>query len=173
MSGRAGVIRRLAASLYETLLLAALALVVGFALLPLLTAEPSLRAAGRTLPLLTPAAQAISFGCLFAAFGAYCAWGWSDGRRTLPMRTWRLALESTRGAPLTLSRAALRYVACWIGPGLAIATYAALRPWEYSRWAVALLAVNYVWALVNSDRQFLQDGVAGTRLVVASPLARV
>ncbi|TMH03693.1 MAG: RDD family protein, partial [Betaproteobacteria bacterium] len=120
MSERAGVIRRLAASLYETLLLAALALVVGFALLPVLTAGPSLPALEHALPLLTPAAQALSFGCLFAAFGAYCAWGWSEGRRTLPMKTWRLAMESTTGAPLTLPKAALRYVVCWIGPGLAI-----------------------------------------------------
>src|SRR2546421_76602 len=67
MSERADVIRRLAASLYETLLLAALALVVGFALLPVLTAGPSLPALEHALPLLTPAAQALSFGCLFAA----------------------------------------------------------------------------------------------------------
>jgi uncharacterized RDD family membrane protein YckC len=166
VSERAGVIRRLAASLYETLLLAALALVMGFALLPVLTTASSLAPTDRALHLLTPAAQAISFGCLFAAFGAYCAWGWSDGRRTLPMKTWRLAVESTSGAPVRLSRAAVRYVACWIGPGLAIAAYAGLRPLGYSRWAVALLAVNYAWALVNSDRQFLQDRVAHTRLVV-------
>jgi uncharacterized RDD family membrane protein YckC len=166
VSERGGVIRRLAASLYETLLLAALALVVGFALVPVLTAAPSPPVPERALPLLRPAAQAISFGCLFAAFGAYCAWGWSDGRRTLPMKTWRLAMESTRGAPVSISKAALRYVACWIGPGLAIAVYAGLRPLGYGRWAVALLAINYAWALVNSDRQFLQDRVAGTRLVV-------
>ena len=165
MSERAGVIRRLAASLYEILLLAALALVVGFALLP---AAPSLPADERALPLLKPVAQAISFGCLFSVLGANCAWGWSDGRRTLPMKTWRLAMQSTRGAPVSISRAALRYVACWIGPGLAIAAYAAMRPLGYSHWAVALLAVNYAWALVNSDRQFLQDRVAGSRLVVVS-----
>ena len=166
MSKRAGVARRLAASLYETLLLAALALVVGFALLPVLTAAPSQPATERALPLLRPAAQAISFGCLFAVLGAYCAWGWSGGRRTLPMKTWRLAMESSVGAPVSLSRAALRYVACWIGPGLAIATYAGLRPLGYGRWAMALLAFNYAWALVNSDRQFLHDRIAGTRLVV-------
>ncbi len=167
MSERAGVARRLAASLYETFLLAALALVVGFALLPVLTATPSLPATERALPLLKPAAQAISFGCLFVVFGAYCAWGWSGGRRTLPMKTWRLAMESTRGAPpVSLSRAALRYVACWIGPALAIAGYAGLRPLGYGRWAVALLVINYAFALVSSDHQFLQDRVAGTRLVV-------
>ena len=40
MNELAGVALRLAASLYETLLLAALALVVGFALLPVLMAAP-------------------------------------------------------------------------------------------------------------------------------------
>jgi uncharacterized RDD family membrane protein YckC len=148
------------------LLLAALALVVGFALLPVLTAAPSPPVLERALPLLRPAAQAISFGCLFAVLGAYCAWGWSSGRRTLPMKTWRLAMESTRGAPVSISRAAVRYVACWIGPGLAIATYAGLRSLGYGRWTMALLAFNYAWALVNSDRQFLHDRIAGTRLVV-------
>jgi uncharacterized RDD family membrane protein YckC len=140
--------------------------VVGFALLPLLTAAPSLPADERAIPLLKPASQAISFGCLFAVLGAYCAWGWSGGRRTLPMKTWRVAMESTGGTPVSISRAAVRYVASWIGPGLAIATYAGLRPLGYGRWAMALLAFNYAWALVNSDRQFLHDRVAGTRLVV-------
>jgi uncharacterized RDD family membrane protein YckC len=82
------------------------------------------------------------------------------------MKTWRLAMESTEGAPVSVPRAALRYAACWIGPALAIAAYAALRPLGYDRWAVALLAVNYAWALVNSDRQFLHDRVPGTRIVV-------
>jgi uncharacterized RDD family membrane protein YckC len=170
VSERGGVVRRLAASLYETLLLAGLALGVGFALLPVFTAAPSLAADERALPLLNPAAQAISFGCLFAVFGAYCAWGWSDGRQTLPMKTWRLAVESTGGAPVSISRAALRYVACWIGPGLALAAYLGLRPLGDGRWAIALLAFNYAWALVNSDRQFLHDCVVGTRLVVARPV---
>jgi uncharacterized RDD family membrane protein YckC len=164
---RAGAVRRLAASLYESLLLAALALVVGFALLPVLSAAPSLPADERALPLLKPGAQAISFGCLFAVLGAYCVWGWSGGRRTLPMKTWRIAMESAAGTRISMSRAALRYAAGWIGPALAIAAYAALRPLGYGRWAVAVLAVNYAWALVNSDRQFLHDRVAGTRIVVA------
>ena len=168
MKARAGVLRRLAASLYEALLLVALALVVGFALLPLLSTAPSLLAEKGALPLLKPWDRAISFGCLFAVPGAYCTWGWSAGRRTLPMKTWRLAMEAAAGAPVGVSRAALRYVAWWIGPALAIAAYSALRPLGHGRWAVALLALNYAWALVNSDRQFLHDRVAGTRLVVVS-----
>jgi uncharacterized RDD family membrane protein YckC len=166
VEARAGILRRLAASLYEALLLAALALVVGFALLPLLSAAPSLPADERALPLLKPWARALSFGCLFAVLGAYCAWGWSASRRTLPMKTWRLALEAVAGGAVGVPRAALRYVAWWIGPALAIAAYEALRPLGHGRWAVAFLALNYAWALVNSDRQFLLDRIAGTRLVI-------
>jgi uncharacterized RDD family membrane protein YckC len=163
---RAGLVRRLAASLYESLLLAALALALGFALLPVLSAAPALPADERALPLPTPAGQAISFGCLFAFLGAYCVWGWSGGRRTLPMKTWRLAMETTDGAPVSLSRAVLRYAAWWIGPALAIGTYVGLRPLGHGRWALALLALNYAWALVNADQQFMHDRVAGTRMVV-------
>lgn len=166
MNKRAGAGRRLAASLYESLLLAALALVAGFALLPALGgAHPP--ADARAMPLPGPVAREISFGCLFVVFGTYCVWGWTGGRRTLPMKTWRIKLESASGARVGISRAAVRYVAWWIGPALAIAGYAALRPLGYGRWAVALLAVNYAWALVNADRQFLHDRVAGTRLVAA------
>ena len=165
MSKRAGARRRLAASLYETLLLSALALVVGFALLPVLgTASPP---DSHVLPLLTPAAQAISFVSLLVALGGYCVWGWSGGRRTLPMKTWHIAMESTSGARVSAARAALRYVAWWIGPALAIGAYAALRPYGYGRWALVLIAVNYAWALLNTDRQFLHDRIAGTRLTGA------
>jgi uncharacterized RDD family membrane protein YckC len=164
---RAGIVRRLAASLYESLLLAALALVVGFALVPVLSGAPALPADESALPLLRPVAQAISFGCLFALLGAYCVWGWSGGRQTLPMKTWRLAMEATDGAPVRVYRAALRYAAWWIGPAVAIGAYVGLRPLGHGRWALALLAVNYAWVLVNADRQFLHDRVAGTRVVVA------
>jgi len=167
VSARAGVARRLAATLYESLLLAAVALVVGFAMLPVLNPSPLPATGERALPLLKPWAQAMSSACLFVVLGAYCVWGWSGGRRTLPMRTWCITMELAAGARVGLSRAALRYVAWWVGPALAIAAYAALRPLGYGRWALVLLAVNYAWALVDSDRQFLHDRFAGTRLVVA------
>jgi uncharacterized RDD family membrane protein YckC len=30
---------------------------------------------------------------------------------------------------------------------------------------VAIVALNYAWALVNADRQFLHDRIAGTRMI--------
>ncbi len=85
---QAGIARRLAASLYETLLLCAMAVAIGLILLPLLGTDAA--RAGGTLVLPRAGARAALFACLFAVFGAYCIWLWSGGRRTLPMHTWGL-----------------------------------------------------------------------------------
>jgi uncharacterized RDD family membrane protein YckC len=167
---QAGIARRLAASLYDILLLGALAVAIGLILLPWLGTDAARAGGALTLP--RPGARAVSFACLFAVFGAYCVWLWSGGRRTLPMRAWGLALVTTAGAAVSLERAAVRYVAGWIGPACAIAGYLALRPYGHRRWALALLAVNYAWAFVDRDRRFLHDRLAGTRLVRADPLGR-
>lgn len=168
---QAGIARRLAACLYEVLLLGALAVAVGLILLPLLGTDAAQE--GGVLAVPRPAARAVSFACLFAVFGAYCLWLWSGGRRTLPMRAWGLALVTTAGAFVSPERAAVRYVAGWIGPACAIVAYLVLRPYGLRRWAAALLMVNYAWALIDRDRRFLHDRLAGTRLVrvAASPRA--
>jgi uncharacterized RDD family membrane protein YckC len=160
---RAGLARRLAATVYESLILAALALVLGFVLLPVmgLTATP---AAGAQLALMSPVARAMSFAALFALYAGYCVWLSSGGRRTLPMQAWRLALRTADGPP-SPTRALVRYLAWWIGPACAIGAYLVLRPLGHGRWALAALALNYAWAFVDTDRQFLHDRIAGTRLV--------
>jgi uncharacterized RDD family membrane protein YckC len=111
-------------------------------------------------------ARAVSAAASLAACAVYCASFWSGGRRTLAMKTWRLAMRGKDGAPVGLPRAALRYLACWAGPALAILCVVALQPFGHERWAAALLAFNYAWAIVDPDRQFLQDRLAGTRLVM-------
>jgi uncharacterized RDD family membrane protein YckC len=169
----AGLARRLGASVYEALVLTALLLAVGFALLPLVTpAMPDVpRAAADaaappvpTLP--APGARVWSGVVLLAVCGAYCIGLWSGGRRTLPMATWRLELRTAGGGSVTPRTAGLRFLACGIGPALALAASIPLQPAGFGRWALGLLAVSYAWALFDPDRQFLQDRLAGTRLVV-------
>lgn len=172
----AGLARRLAASAYEAMLLAALLIAAGFALLPFVTppwaAAPGTDAgarAGATLYQMTHAARVGSALVLFAVCAAYCVGLWSGGRRTLPMKTWRLELRTAAGHNVDPSTALLRYLACWIGPVLALAAAAALQPGGHGRWGLLLLGVTYAWALVDRERQFLQDRLAGTRLVAAGP----
>ena len=85
------------------------------------------------------------------------------------MKTWRLGLVTVAGGPVTLGRAALlRYLACWIGPALAVAAYRALHPLGLGAHAAWLVAFNFLWAFVDPDRQFLHDRIAGTRIVATA-----
>jgi uncharacterized RDD family membrane protein YckC len=158
-------VRRYAALSYEGLLLAAIVLVVGFLTLP---AMPASGSDGR-LALPSLPARVLS-GCLiFAAAGLYFTWSWTGGRRTLPMKTWRLALLRADGRTVDARSAVVRYLAVWIGPAASLAAHAALQPAHLGAHAAWLLALGYLWPLVDRDRQFLHDRIAGTRIIMASP----
>jgi uncharacterized RDD family membrane protein YckC len=154
----AGLARRLASLVYEALVVAAIVLVAGFALTPLMS---PLASPGQAPVVPGTAGRVAGFAGLVAALGAYFVWCWTSGRRTLPMKTWRLAIVDAAGAPLRGGRAWARYAAAWIGPAIAVAAYA----WTHSPVAWLALAIGYAWAFVDPDRAFLHDRLAGTRLV--------
>jgi uncharacterized RDD family membrane protein YckC len=159
---RASLARRLASLAYETLLASALILVAAFALAPLITP----RVAG-TSELRIPglAERVVLFCALFALAALYFVTSWSSGRRTLAMKTWRLRLVDRDGHPIDRKHALARYLAAWIGPAMALAGYAALHAYALAAHAAWLVALNFLWALVDPDRQFLHDRIVGTRIV--------
>lgn len=154
--------RRLAALGYEGLLLAAVILIVGFLITPLITPGA---AASRELMLPDLTGRVFAFCAVFAGAALYFTASWSGGRRTLPMKTWHMTVCRADGLPLDRRTALARYVAAWIGPGCAAGAYLLLKPAGLGALAVGLLALNFVWALVDPERLFLHDRIAGTRLV--------
>ena len=82
---------------------------------------------------------------LLLVCGVYFVWQWTRGGQTLPMKTWRLRLITREGAPLTLCHGVFRFLLALGG--------------------LALFGVGFAWALVDRDRQFLHDRLAGTRIV--------
>lgn len=78
--------------------------------------------------------------------GLYYVWQWVDAGQTLPMKTWRLQLVTNDGSPVMMTRAILRYV-------MAIA-------------GTFMLGLGFLWALIDRDRYFLHDRLAGTRIVM-------
>ena len=120
----------------------------------------------RTLEVPPLPARALSALLVFGAAGLYFVWSWTGGRRTLPMKTWKLRLERSDGRPVDARTAVARYLAAWIGPSVALVAFVSLRPAPLASHAVWLVAVNYAWALVDRDGQFLHDRIAGTRIVV-------
>ena len=80
-----------------------------------------------------------------AVCGAYFIWFWTRGGQTLPMKTWRIRLVRYDGTPLGPGRALHRYLLAVLG--------------------FLALGLGFFWALVDRDRQFLHDRLAGTALV--------
>ncbi|MFT0171566.1 RDD family protein [Paraburkholderia mimosarum] len=99
--------------------------------------------------------------------GAYFVGFWHKGGQTLPMQTWRLRVVGPDGKPPTLARAVLRYLAAWLWflpplvlhplLGLSIPHTLVLAACWFVIWAAS--------ARFAHDRQFLHDRIAGTRIV--------
>lgn len=105
-----GLLRRLAAIVYDTFLLAALLLICA-APLPLL---PETVARGDV------AHWAIRAAVLIISF-LFLGWFWVHGGQTLGMRAWRIRVVSREGSPLSWADALRRYLAAllsWLPFGL-------------------------------------------------------
>jgi len=153
--------------LYESLVVAALVIAGGFAFVGLAAAvgagPPD---ATRALP------RALLQGLLLAVVGAYFVLSWSRGGQTLAMRAWRLRVVLADGAPVPPARACGRF--CLAGALLGPAVLAAAYLWRQPGAPLALLALapaiaDLAWALVDRERQFLHDRLAGTRLIAVPP----
>jgi uncharacterized RDD family membrane protein YckC len=135
-----GLVRRLAAIIYDALLLIAL-LVVASALITvpvgLIFGQPAAEGLGEN-PLFIIWLQLVPL--------LFFAWFWHRGGQTIGMRAWRLRLVSQDGAPVTLGRAALRF-------------FAALLSW-------IPLGLGFLWVLVDSEQLAWHDRLSGTRLVL-------
>lgn len=77
--------------------------------------------------------------------GVYFVWQWTRMGQTLPMKTWRLRLIAADGTRISAKRAVTRYLAACAGTSLA--------------------GAGFWWALVDRERCFLHDRLAGTRIV--------
>jgi uncharacterized RDD family membrane protein YckC len=82
---------------------------------------------------------------ILAVFAAYFIWCWLRGGQTLAMKTWRIRLVTKDGHRRISPRTALlRFV--------------------YALFLVPTL-IGIFWAMVDRDRQFLHDRLAGSLLI--------
>jgi uncharacterized RDD family membrane protein YckC len=63
-------------------------------------------------------------------------------------RSWRIRLVDTRGQGITRAQAWLRFILAVLG--------------------TACFGAGFFWCLLDRERQFLHDRLAGTRLVMSS-----
>jgi uncharacterized RDD family membrane protein YckC len=152
--------RRLAALIYEGVLLFGVLMIAGWLYSTLTQQRHALQG------------KAGLQGFLFVVLGIYFAWFWSRGGQTVAMKAWHIRLVTVGGQPLTQARALLRYLLAWLWfvPALAAVYLAGLHSGAaiYSALTVGVLAYAAL-AWLQPDRQFWHDAVCGTRLVSWEP----
>jgi uncharacterized RDD family membrane protein YckC len=155
-----GIARRLAAFLYEGVLLFG---VVVIAALPysVLTQQRHALQGQTGLQLF-----------IFVVLALYFVTFWTRGGQTVAMRAWHVRLVTAAGEPVTPVRALMRYLLSWLwfAPALLAAHLAGLDN------AGAIFTLAFVGVLayaalafLHPQRQFLHDALCGTRLVTWRP----
>lgn len=156
LSGTPSVKRRLLAMVYESFLVLAVA--------ALTTALFTLATQNRHGPLYQYGLMAT----LILVVGFYFVYNWTNSGHTLAMKTWRLCLVAGADARVSVRTAVLRYVFAWgwFVPAFAVRTLFDLHgKGETAAVCAAGMAAWALTALLDKDRQFLHDRLAGTRLV--------
>ncbi len=154
----AGLTRRIAAMVYDGLLLFAILMLASLPFVVPLGEEEEMQS---TYKLVYQLAMA---GVIYAYFVGY----WKSRGRTLGMQSWGLQIVNNDGQLPTLGQSTLRFVAAsapWacLVLGIYLLVYqdqlaAAILSW-------ACFALGYVWQLWDKAGLGLQDRFSGTRIV--------
>ena len=157
-----GLARRLAAFLYEGVLLFGVVMMAAYLYSSLTQQRHALQG------------KAGLQAFLFAVLAIYFTWFWSRGGQTVAMKAWHIRLVLADGRPVPQVRALVRYLLSWLWflPALGAVHLSGLQ--GNGLYAAALLTgvlayASLVW--LRPDRQFWHDAVCGTRLVHWQPAA--
>jgi len=156
--------RRMAAFLYEGVLLFGVVVLTGLVYSPLTDQRHALKGQ-----------HGLQAAC-FVVIGLYFIWFWTRGGQTLAMKTWHLRLVDQRGAPVTPWRAVGRYLLAWLWflPALLSLSVMGLTH-QGGAIAMALLGGVLAYLLIarlHPRRQFLHDVLCGTQLITQRPLPK-
>ena len=157
-----GLARRLAAFLYEGILLFAVAVITGLVYSPLVQQRNAMEH------------RAGLIAALACAFAAYFVYFWTRSGQTLAMKTWHIRLVRADGAKLGVPQALARHLLSYAWWLLPVAAASQMLKHGLGFGAIACVGIvsllGYAMlALVLPGRQFLHDLLCGTMLVTHAP----
>lgn len=159
-AGTPGLARRMAAFLYEGVLLFGVVFFVGLIYAGITQQRHALQ--GRTgLAVL-----------LFIVIGAYFVAFWTRSGQTLAMKTWHLRVVDNSGQPLSMARALWRFLLSWLwfAPALLATRLAGLHSGPGILGALLAGVIAYaLLARIHPQRRFLHDLLSGTQIVTHLP----
>ena len=133
-----GLARRLAAMVYDGLLMLAVVLLAIGLTLPFSGGEAIGLHAGLARTLLQLWVLGVAF--------VFCGGFWTHGGQTLGMKAWRIQVVNRDGGPLRWRDAALRFL--WAIPSIGVA------------------GLGLFWMVFDRERLAVHDRLSGTRLVL-------
>lgn len=136
--------RRLAALLYDSLLILAILI---FATLLFLNIYPH-QATLTTTPFIKPG-NIIYQIYLSSCWFLFVAWFWVHGGQSLGMLAWRLRCVNRSGAAISWSQALLRFI-------IALFSY-------------GCLGLGFVWILIDKQKRTWHDICSGTQVILEKP----
>lgn len=151
-----GLRRRLAAFVYEGVLLFGVTMAAGFLYSTLTQQRHALH--GKV------GMQAF----LFVVLAVYFSGFWSRGGQTVAMKAWQIRLVTVDGKPVSQWQALLRYLLAWLWflPALAASYFAGLQGMGAMMGMMIVGVLAYAsLAWLRPDRQYWHDVVCRTRLV--------
>ena len=151
-----GLARRLAAFVYEGMLLFGVLMIAGYLYSSLTQQRHALQG------------KAGLQAFLFLVLAIYFTWLWSHGGQTVAMKAWHLRLVRADGRPVGQWQALARYGASWLWfmPAWATAHLVGLHSGgALAGLMLAGVATYAALTRLRPDRQFWHDAVCGTRLI--------
>ncbi len=141
---RAGLLRRLAALLYDGFLVAALWMLIGFCI-QIIVGPDSNRLVDGVVET-NPWVDAVTFLLMVASASGFYIWFWIKSGQTLGMVSWRLKVLSTDNKLLTAPQAALRFFLAWP--------------------AFFALGAGYLWLYVDKNKDAAHDRLSKSKVVL-------
>ncbi len=146
----AGILRRLAALLYDAFLVAAIWMLLGFLILMVAGTESNRLVDGRVQT--DPLMDWLLFIMMLLSSFAFYAYFWIRSGQTLGMIAWRIKVEADDGATISLIQAVKRYLFAWLSFGC--------------------FFTGYLWALFDPRGDALHDRLSNSRVVLLPKSAR-
>lgn len=141
---KAGLMRRLAALLYDSFLVAAIWMLIGFCIQLLTGPETNQLIDGRVQT--DPTLSRITFALMVISASSFYVWFWTKSGQTLGMVSWRLKVVSEDGSLLSVPQAILRFLLAWP--------------------AFFFFGAGYLWMYLDSSRDALHDKYSRSIVVV-------
>jgi len=136
--------RRLAAMLYDSLLVFAIWILVGFAVMSAFGLEQARSIEGDVIVLDT-LMKNVLFSAMLASAFLFFGFFWTQSGQTLGMQAWRIRVLQTDGSSISWKQAAIRFVSA--PPSL------------------LLLGLGYWWSLLDPQQRSVPDLISDTRIV--------